>query len=62
MKRHVIKRTTKAFFAIFFPWIAFLIEDNPGAALVAIILQATLIGWIPASIWAWNTIHNPEKS
>ena len=38
--------------AIFFPWAIMLIDDNPGGALLAIILQATLIGWIPASMWA----------
>ena len=43
--------------AIFFPWAIMLIDDNPGGALLAIILQATLIGWIPASMWAWRVVH-----
>lgn len=43
--------------AIFFPWVVMLIEDNLGGALLALILQATVIGWIPASMWAWRVVH-----
>jgi uncharacterized membrane protein YqaE (UPF0057 family) len=50
------------FLAIFFPWIVFLIYDNPGAAFIALIMQTTIIGWIPASIWAWQTIHPKKKT
>lgn len=47
--------------AIFLPWVALLIYDNPLGALIALIMQVTLIGWIPASIWAWKTVHGrPE--
>ena len=28
-----------------------------GGAILALILQATLIGWIPASMWAWRVSH-----
>lgn len=47
--------------AILFPWLALLLKDNPGGALVALVLQATLIGWIPASIWAWKAVHAKEE-
>lgn len=43
--------------AVFFPWLALFIEDNPGSAIIALIMQATLIGWIPASIWAWRVVQ-----
>ena len=43
--------------ALFFPWVILLIDDNPGGAFLALILQATFIGWIPASIWAWRIVH-----
>ena len=56
-----MKRTFLSLLAIFFPWIVLLIYDNPGGALVAIILQATIIGWLPASIWAWRLVHSPSK-
>lgn len=48
--------------AIFFPWIVLLLYDNPGGALVALILQATGIGWIPASIWAWRVVHQDNPN
>ncbi len=35
-----------------FPWVVLLMDDNPLGALGVILLQATLIGWIPASMWA----------
>ncbi|HAT2093886.1 TPA: hypothetical protein I8007_002005 [Legionella pneumophila] len=43
--------------AIFMPWLVLLIKDNPGGAVVALIMQATLIGWPLASIWAWRTVN-----
>lgn len=50
------------FLAIFFPWMIFLIRDNPGPAFITLIMQATIIGWIPASIWAWQTLHPKKRS
>lgn len=50
------------FIALLFPWAIFLIYDNPGGAIVALILQATIIGWFPASIWAMRTIKEEKKS
>jgi len=38
--------------AIFLPWIAFFTIGRPFAAILCLILQITLIGWIPAAIWA----------
>lgn len=42
--------------AMFVPWVVLLLHDNPGGALLALIMQATLIGWIPASLWALRVI------
>ena len=56
-----IKRSLMSFLAVFFPWIVMLAYDNPGGALISLILQATLVGWIPASIWAWRTVHGTTK-
>ena len=50
------------FLAIFFPWLIFLFEDNPGGALVAFIMQASVIGWPPASIWALRTLSASRKA
>lgn len=47
--------------AVMVPWLALLIYDNPGGAFIALVMQATIVGWIPASIWAWNTVHGSGK-
>lgn len=38
--------------AIFLPFISFFTIGRPFAGLVCLFLQVTLIGWIPAAIWA----------
>jgi hypothetical protein len=38
--------------AVFFPWLVMLLYDNPGGAVVALIMQATIVGWPFASLWA----------
>ncbi len=56
-----MKRFFMSALAILFPAFVFLIYDNPGAALVALILQATIIGWIPATVWAFRTTRQHKK-
>lgn len=57
----MIKRFFLNFLALFFPWAIMLIYDNPLAFVFTILMQATLIGWIPASMWAWKIVHAHEK-
>jgi uncharacterized membrane protein YqaE (UPF0057 family) len=38
--------------SLFFPWLAFFTINRPIAELICLVLQITLIGWIPATIWA----------
>lgn len=38
--------------AIFLPFLAFFTIGRPIAGIVCLILQITLIGWIPAALWA----------
>ncbi len=38
--------------AIFLPWLSFFFIGKPIAGVICLILQITLIGWIPAAIWA----------
>jgi uncharacterized membrane protein YqaE (UPF0057 family) len=38
--------------AIFLPFIAFFTIGRPIAGIVCLLLQITLIGWLPAAIWA----------
>ncbi len=49
-----MKQRTQLLVSIAFPWLLFLINDKPIAALAALLMQASVIAWIPASIWAWN--------
>lgn len=56
-----MKRMFMSLLAIFVPWIILLINDNPGGAFVALIMQATVIGWPFATIWAWRIVHPARK-
>lgn len=38
--------------AIFLPFAVFFTIGRPFAGLLCLILQITLIGWIPAALWA----------
>ncbi|NEN75393.1 YqaE/Pmp3 family membrane protein [Pelistega sp. NLN82] len=38
--------------ALIFPWLVFFTIKRPFSGIICLILQFTLIGWIPASIWA----------
>ena len=38
--------------AIFLPFVAFFTIGRPVAGVICLILQITLLGWLPAAIWA----------
>jgi uncharacterized membrane protein YqaE (UPF0057 family) len=38
--------------AILVPWLQFFTIGRPIAGIICLILQLTLIGWIPAAIWS----------
>lgn len=38
--------------ALIFPWLAFFTIGRPFAGIICLILQLTIIGWLPAAIWA----------
>ena len=38
--------------ALIFPWLTFFTIGRPIAGVICLILQITLIGWLPATIWA----------
>jgi uncharacterized membrane protein YqaE (UPF0057 family) len=49
---------------LFLPWISFLMRGKIFAGIVALILQITILGWLPATIWAIvarNSAKNEEK-
>lgn len=55
-----MKNFFQSMLAIFVPWVVILMDDNPGGAILALILQVTVIGWIPAAMWALRVVR--EKS
>ena len=38
--------------AIFLPFVVFFTIGRPISGIICLILQITLIGWLPAAIWA----------
>lgn len=38
--------------AFLLPWLTFFTIGRPFAGLLCLVLQITLLGWIPATIWA----------
>ncbi|MGO3131165.1 MAG: YqaE/Pmp3 family membrane protein [Alcaligenes sp.] len=38
--------------ALLLPWLGFFTIGRPVAGIICLILQLTVIGWIPAAIWA----------
>lgn len=42
----------RLFLAIFLPWVQFFTIGRPIAAIICLLLQITIIGWIPAALWS----------
>ena len=38
--------------AIFLPFLTFVTIGRPVAGIICLILQITVIGWLPAALWA----------
>ena len=54
--------------ALLLPWLLFFTIGRPLAGIICLILQITLIGWVPAAIWAayalsqYNTDRKIEEA
>ncbi len=54
--------------AIFLPWLSFFTIGRPFAGVICLLLQLTLLGWLPAALWAvfslsqFNTDQKIEKA
>jgi uncharacterized membrane protein YqaE (UPF0057 family) len=44
--------------AILVPWLSFFLRGRLITGLICLVLQCTLIGWIPAAIWAVIDLQN----
>lgn len=49
--------------SILLPWFGFFTISRPVAGIICLILQITLIGWIPAVIWSVYALsqYNTDK-
>lgn len=54
--------------SLILPWLGFFTIGRPISGIICLILQITLIGWMPAAIWAvyalsqYNTDKKIEKA
>ena len=46
------KTTMRLIIALILPWLSFFTIGRPIAGIVCLLLQLTVIGWLPATIWA----------
>jgi uncharacterized membrane protein YqaE (UPF0057 family) len=44
--------------ALIFPWLTFFTMGKVFQGVLCLILQITLIGWLPATIWAMFAVSN----
>ncbi|HXS37154.1 MAG TPA: YqaE/Pmp3 family membrane protein [Flavipsychrobacter sp.] len=44
--------------AILLPWLSFLLRGRILKGILCLILQITLLGWIPAAVWAVLDLQN----
>jgi len=51
-------KTAMTLIAILLPWLSFLLRGKLISGIVCLILQITLIGWLPAAVWAVISLQN----
>ena len=44
--------------AMLLPWLSFFTMGMPISGIICLILQITVIGWLPAAIWALFVVNN----
>jgi hypothetical protein len=44
--------------AVLLPWLSFLLRGKLLSGILCLILQITLIGWLPAAVWAVVSLQN----
>lgn len=47
--------------AFFIPWLSFFTLGRPFAGIICLILQITILGWIPAAIWAFLALRSYDE-
>ena len=46
--------------ALTLPWLSFILRGKILSGIFCLILQCTLIGWLPAALWAINSRSNAK--
>jgi uncharacterized membrane protein YqaE (UPF0057 family) len=44
--------------AILLPWLSFLMRGKILSGIICLLLQCTILGWIPAAVWAVISLQN----
>jgi len=44
--------------ALLLPWLTFFTIGRPIAGIICLVLQLTLIGWLPATLWALFSVND----
>ena len=47
--------------AILLPWLSFFLRGKILTGILCIILQLTVIGWLPAALWAAFSYNNAKN-
>lgn len=47
--------------AVLLPWLSFFLRGKILTGFICLILQITLIGWLPAAIWAVASRNNAQN-
>ena len=47
---------------ILLPWLLFFMLGRTVEGVICLILQLTVLGWLPAAIWALVTLHRARPS
>ena len=48
--------------ALLLPWLSFIVRGKVLSGIFCLILQCTLIGWLPAALWAINSRSNAKTN
>ncbi|WP_310377674.1 YqaE/Pmp3 family membrane protein [Flavobacterium sp.] len=43
--------------AFFLPWLSLMLQGKILSGVICLVLQLTIIGWIPAFIWAFTALN-----
>lgn len=47
--------------AVLLPWLALMLRGRVFQGILCLILQITLIGWLPAAIWAVMVVNSDNE-